>query len=77
MAEEMAMVPLAGTKKEETPDPPERRRALVKEVQARVRAAKSFHEKPFKQMKADIRQQRFDKEQLLKTIDNLTKQTEV
>ena len=28
-------------------------------------------------MKADIRQQRHDKEQLLKTIDGLTKQTEV
>jgi len=28
-------------------------------------------------MKADIRQQRHDKEQLLKTIDGLSKQTEI
>ena len=54
MVEEMGMVPLAGTQKEEIPDPPERRRALVSEVQARVRSAKAFHEKAFKRMKRDM-----------------------
>tara|TARA_Y100000310_G_scaffold340635_1_gene437141 strand:- start:791 stop:2899 length:2109 start_codon:yes stop_codon:yes gene_type:complete len=55
MAEEMEeMVPLAGTQKEEIPDPPERRKALVSEVQARVRGAKAFHEKSFLKMKRDM-----------------------
>ena len=33
---------------------PERRRALVSQLQARVRAAKKFHEKAFRQMRKDM-----------------------
>ena len=39
---------------EETPEPTQRRQALVTKLQAQVKSAKKFHEKSFKQMKSDM-----------------------
>ena len=52
---EMEMEVVSTDKKEEKPDPPERRRSLVVELQQRVRGAKGFHDKAFKQMKEDMK----------------------
>ena len=52
---EMEMEVVSTDKKEEKPDPPERRRSLVAELQQRVRGAKGFHDKAFKQMKEDMK----------------------
>lgn len=40
---------------EEIPEPTQRRRALVSEVQSRVENAKAFHSKAFKQMRSDMK----------------------
>lgn len=40
---------------EEIPEPTQRRRALVSEVQSRVENAKAYHNKAFKQMRSDMK----------------------
>ena len=39
---------------EKKPEPSERRKKLVSELSSRIKSAKSFHEKPFKQMAKDM-----------------------
>lgn len=49
---------------------------LIKRVEDVHQEVKPEIYSDYKQMKSDIRQQRHDKEQLLKTIDGLSKQTD-
>ena len=41
-------------KKKKSPEPTERRKALVSDWVSRIKSAKGFHEKAFKQMKKDM-----------------------
>jgi hypothetical protein len=52
MHEDTTMI--IASKEEEKPEPTERRKSLVTDWLARVKSAKGFHEKSFKQMKKDM-----------------------
>jgi len=45
---------IIASEKEEKPEPTERRKALVSDWQSRIKSAKGFHEKSYKQMKKDM-----------------------
>ena len=54
MAEmEMEMMVVA-TSEEEKPEPTDRRKSLVSDLQDRIETAKAYHEEPFKRMKEDM-----------------------
>ena len=45
---------MIAVEKEEKPEPTERRKALVSDWQSKIKSAKGFHEKAYKQMKKDM-----------------------